>query len=95
MEAQVTRPRVQHRGEAHQAAEALLVAAQRQQRLAARREEDVEDAPPVPHRQRRQLVVGHREDDVEVVGGQQPGHAALNPPRLRQGLARGAVPVAA
>jgi hypothetical protein len=50
-------------------AEPLPVVAERKQSLAAGGEEPVEDESLVPHRQPGEQVVGHGEDDVEVVGG--------------------------
>ncbi len=65
-----------------------------QQRLSDRLEQHAVDNPLVGQRQCIEGV-GQRENDVEVLDGQQFGGAIFHPPRAGGALAAGAVPVAA
>ena len=81
---QVTRPGMQHCRQAQLSAEATLVSTQRQEGLAAGREQRVEENIRVAHRNAIQQVIWHCEDDVEVFGVQQARHSARDPAGLRQ-----------
>ena len=86
---------MEHCGQAELRTEALRVFAEREQRLAAGRKERVEEERAVAQRDAAKQVVGHREDDVEVGGRQEPQEPPLHPARLRERLAGRAVAVPA
>ena len=94
MEAQLARPGVKHHRDAELTAETFWIAGEREEGLRRAREEHVEDRGARALRHGAQLG-GQREDDVEVVDRQEPLEALVNPSRLRERLALGAVPIAA
>jgi hypothetical protein len=95
VEAQVSRPGVQHGGESKLRTEALVVTAEGEESSAARREQGVEEQLAVAQREAVDVVVWDGEDNVEVINGEQARLAAFDPPELRERLARWAMPVAA
>ena len=66
-----------------------------QEGLATRGEHGIEEELAVVHGEAADQVIGHGEDDVEVVDGEQSSHAALYPAGLRQRLTARAVAVSA
>jgi hypothetical protein len=94
MKAQLARPGVQDGGDAQQGATAVGIEPELQQGARRGEEEDLEEADPVAQGQGLALL-GHGEDDMEVVDRQHALHALGNPLRLAQALALGTMPVAA
>ena len=94
VKAEVARPCVQHHRDAELGAETLGVLGEREERLRGGGKEQVEDGLPVTARHRAQLG-GQREDDVEVRHGKQALEPLVDPSRLRERLALGAVPIPA
>jgi hypothetical protein len=94
VELQVAGPGVQHGRDAGDGAETGGVAPQGEERPGSGAEQNCEDQPSVAEGERAQ---GGRqgEDDVEVVGVEDARHAPLDPARLAQALALGAVTVTA
>jgi hypothetical protein len=94
MKSEIPRPRVQHCRHTEHRAQAPFVLTELEQGAGRRGEQQVEENSPVAQRQWAKLM-RQREDDVEVVRGQDAFHALLNPRGLSQSLALRAVPVAA
>ena len=93
---QIARPGVKRGGypELDRAAEPFAIAPEHEQRLGGGLEQEVEDLGAVARAKLGQLA-RQREYNVEVVNGQQAVQPARDPARALQGLALGAVPIAA
>ncbi len=87
-------PRVEDRGDPDRAAEMPRIAAEGEQRVGGRAEEQRVDHPRIALRERVE-VMRQREDDMKVGDRQQVGLPGRKPPCLRQGLTLRTVPVAA
>lgn len=89
MEAELSRPRVQHHRDGRHAAEPLPVAAEQEQGLAGGLEEQAEQALSI-HGDDRSQLTRQREDHVKVWSGKDGVAAALEPLVLFEALTGGA-----
>jgi hypothetical protein len=93
VEAELLIPRVEDRENAELAAQTVArIGPKREERVGDRLEEDLIETRLVREDERVEIV-GHGEDGVKVVDGQEFGLSGLEPPGLGEGWARGAVAI--